>query len=33
LQQHGTNYGKHEDGNTVSYDVLQDYLDQMFPDL
>jgi hypothetical protein len=33
LQQHGTNYGKHEDGNTVSYDVLQDYLDQTFPDL
>lgn len=33
LQQNGTNYGKHEDGNTVSYDVLQDYLDQMFPDL
>jgi hypothetical protein len=33
LQQHGTNYGKHEDGNTVSYDVLQDYLDQMFPEL
>ncbi len=33
LQQHGTNYGKHEDGNTVSYDVLQDYLNEMFPEL
>ncbi|TNV87033.1 hypothetical protein FGO68_gene10239 [Halteria grandinella] len=32
LQQHGENYGKHEDGNTVSYTVLQDYIDEMYPE-
>ena len=33
LQQHGDNYGKHEDGNTVSFDVLQQYLDETYGDL
>jgi len=33
LQQHGDNYGKHEDGNTVSFDVLQQYLDENYGDL
>ena len=33
LQQHGDKYGQHEDGNTVSYDVLQEYLDENFPNL
>jgi hypothetical protein len=33
LQQNGTNYGKHEDGNTVSFDVFQSYLDEKYPDL
>ena len=33
LQQHGENYGKFEDGNTVSYEALQKYLDEQFPEL
>ena len=33
LQQHGDNYGKYEDGNTVSFDVLQQYLDENYGDL
>ena len=31
LQQHGDNYGKHEDGNTLSFEVFQKYLDEKFP--
>lgn len=33
LQKHGDNYGKHEDGNTLSLDALQKYFDQAFPNL
>lgn len=28
LQKHGENYGKHEPGNTLSLNALQEYLDQ-----
>lgn len=31
LQQLGENYGKHEEGNTLSYKVLQDYLRVQYP--
>jgi hypothetical protein len=31
LQQHGDNYGKHEDGNTLSFEHFQEYLDKKFP--
>ena len=31
LQPHGDNYGKHEDGNTLSFEVFQKYLDKEFP--
>ena len=31
LQQHGTNYGVHEEGNTVGFDVLQRLLDENYP--
>eukprot|EP00347_Sterkiella_histriomuscorum_P017175 403350383 len=31
LQKFGDNYGAHEDGNTVSFQVLQDFLDETFP--
>ena len=33
LQKFGENYGKHEIGNTLGYEVFQEYLDEMFPDL
>ena len=33
LQKHGDNYGKHEEGNTLSLDALQKYLDETFPSL
>ena len=33
LQQHGGRYGAHEDGNTLSLEVFQEYLDQQFPNL
>jgi len=32
LQQFGDNYGKFEDGNTLSFEVLQQYIDETFPD-
>jgi Tubulin-tyrosine ligase family len=32
LQKYGDNYGVHEDGNTVGYEVLQAYLDENFPE-
>lgn len=32
LQKHGENYGKHEAGNTLGLDALQDYLDQNYGD-
>ena len=32
LQQHGTNYGVHEEGNTVGFDVLQRLLDENYPE-
>ena len=31
LQKFGTNYGAHEDGNTVSFHALQSFLDETFP--
>ena len=31
LQKFGTNYGVHEDGNTVGFHVFQAYLDENFP--
>ena len=33
LQKYGTSYGKHEDGNTLSFDDFQAYLDEILPDL
>jgi hypothetical protein len=30
LQKYGDNYGKHEDGNTLGFERLQDYLDREF---
>ncbi|CAI2376878.1 unnamed protein product [Moneuplotes crassus] len=33
LQQHGEKYGVHEEGNTIGYEALQEYLDETFPDL
>jgi hypothetical protein len=32
LQKFGGNYGAHEDGNTVGFPELQEYLDINFPD-
>ena len=32
LQKFGENYGKHEDGNTISFEAFQEYLDLMFPE-
>lgn len=32
FQQHLDNYGKFEDGNTISFEKLQQYLDETFPD-
>ena len=31
LQQHGDDYGKYEDGNTIGFEAFQIYLDQTFP--
>ena len=31
LQQHGEDYGKHEDGNTIGFEAFQEYLDEVFP--
>ena len=31
LQQYGDDYGKYEDGNTLSFEVLQEYLSINFP--
>ena len=31
LQKHGSNYGAHEDGNTIGFHVFQEYLDENFP--
>lgn len=31
LQKFGDNYGKHEDGNTLGFEVLQAYLDENWP--
>ena len=31
LQQHGDDYGKYEDGNTIGFEAFQIYLDQNFP--
>ena len=33
LQKYGNSYGKHEDGNTLSFDDFQAYLDEILPDL
>lgn len=33
LQKHGNSYGAFEEGNTLSFKVLQDYLRQQYPDL
>ena len=33
LQQFGDNYGAHEDGNTISFDDFQAYLDEEYPDI
>lgn len=33
LQKFGDNYGKHEDGNTLGFEKLQEYLDETFPGL
>ena len=33
LQKFGENYGKFEDGNTLSFQTLQDYISQLHPDL
>ncbi len=33
LQVYGKNYGKHEEGNTLAFSVLQQYLDEEFPAL
>jgi hypothetical protein len=30
IQKHGDNYGKHEDGNKVSYTEFQRYLDSTY---
>ena len=32
-QQHLDNYGKFEEGNTISFERMQDYLDEVFPEL
>jgi len=32
LQQQGNNYGVHEEGNTLSFEVFQTYLEQEFPE-
>lgn len=32
LQKNDTNYGAYEEGNTLSYQILQDYLRQQYPD-
>mmetsp|Transcript_21918 Transcript_21918/g.21104 ORF Transcript_21918/g.21104 Transcript_21918/m.21104 type:complete len:361 (+) Transcript_21918:487-1569(+) len=32
LQKFGDNYGAHEDGNTVGFEVFQQYLDENFPE-
>ena len=31
LQKFGTNYGVHEDGNTVGFHIFQAYLDEHYP--
>ena len=31
LQIHGTNYGEHEEGNTLSFVDLKKYLDECYP--
>eukprot|EP01017_Pseudomicrothorax_dubius_P029577 TRINITY_DN3604_c0_g1_i1.p1 TRINITY_DN3604_c0_g1~~TRINITY_DN3604_c0_g1_i1.p1 ORF type:complete len:720 (+),score=168.57 TRINITY_DN3604_c0_g1_i1:850-3009(+) len=31
LQKFGDNYGRHEDGNTLGFEVFQEYLDEKFP--
>jgi len=33
LQKHGEHYGTHEDGNTISFQAFQEFLDQAFPQL
>lgn len=33
LQQFGDNYSKHEDGNTLGFDVLHEFLKKAFPNL
>lgn len=33
LQKYGSNYGAHEEGNTVGFDVLQQYLEETFPNI
>lgn len=33
LQQHGEKYGEHEEGNTIGYETLQEFLDETYPDL
>jgi hypothetical protein len=33
LQKHGENYGKHEEGNTIGFEVLQEYLQSKHPSL
>lgn len=32
LQQHGDDYGKHEDGNTIGFELFQQYLDETYPE-
>lgn len=32
LQKHGNNYGAFEEGNTLSFQVLEDYLREQYPD-
>ena len=32
LQKYGDGYGKFEEGNTVGFDALQEYLDTIFPE-
>lgn len=33
LQKQGEEYGYHEDGNTLSFEDFQTYLDEKYPDL
>ncbi len=33
LQVHGDGYGIHEDGNTLSYQAVEDYFREQYPEL